>query len=225
MGRKKKDLIGVRFGRLVVLERAENNGRNGKNARWKCRCDCGNVCVVNNGDISSGHTKSCGCIKREVNASRLTTHGETHTRLHGIWRGIKDRCYRSAEKSYVNYGGRGIKMCDEWFKSFTAFRDWALSNGYEDDLSIERIDNDGNYEPNNCKWATRLEQADNRRDTIHVYIDGEKANLQELSRVTGIYPTTIYKRYREGARGLELIRKPVRGYRRIDNQQHKKTRI
>lgn len=166
---KNVELLGKRFGRLTVVAKVESlNYR----SRFLCKCDCGNEKLVLGQNLLSGHVQSCGCLHSEKSKARIVEynsainreiHGETRTRLYRIWEGIKTRCFKQTHKSYKDYGARGVTMCDEWCNSFTAFRDWSLANGYNDKLSIDRIDVDGDYSPQNCRWVAPSVQASNKR--------------------------------------------------------------
>lgn len=154
------DLIGQRYGRLTVLQRAETIN---KRTRWLCRCDCGQEVTVEAYNLKTGHTQSCGCLQKEAASLASTTHGMRHTRLYRIWVCMRNRCYQKSYHAYKHYGGRGISVCDTWLHDFQAFHDWAIENGYNDNLSIDRIDNNKGYAPDNCRWATQEEQNKNKR--------------------------------------------------------------
>lgn len=197
------DLTGQRFGRLVVIEQAEDyvTPKGIKRRKWLCQCDCGKTCVVLGSSLKSGRTSSCGCLRREkieeINKANQT-HGKSQTRLYHIWQLMKQRCLNPQNKHYVDYGGRGITICDEWKGDFIAFYNWAIDSGYRDDLSIDRADNCKGYNPENCRWVSEKVQANNKRNNRYLTLNGETHNLSEWSEITGIKIDTICKRLKAG---------------------------
>ena len=162
---KVKDLTNRRFERLKVIRRVENKNYR---AMWLCECDCGNKKTISTYQLLSGQTKSCGCLGKENRAKSRTKHHKTNTKLYYVWKGMKQRCYNPNNKYYYNYGGRGITICDKWKNDFEEFYEWAIKNGYVENAlhkscTIDRINNTGNYEPNNCRWVDMKTQSNNRR--------------------------------------------------------------
>ncbi len=198
-----KDLTGQRFGRLTVIEFAGNkitpNGS--RKTMWKCLCDCGNEAVITGGQLNNGRTKSCGCLQKEVVGQINRTHNLSNKcgRLYPLWKSIKHRCYCKTSKDYIRYGGRGIVMCSEWKDNFLSFYEWAISNGYKEEktnkglniLTIDRIDVNGNYEPDNCRFVTNEIQSQNKRNSMS---DSEKYVICPICF------TTFKKVQRKGAK-------------------------
>ena len=252
------DLTGLRFGKLVVESRSNNKG---SAVCWNCICDCGNRTVVRSAQLTSGRTKSCGCLKHDN--SKLLGKGiidrtgiriGTYTvisriegtspvmwrcvcdcgqerivpsayisknsigpclsckplprsaeRLHRIWSGMKSRCFNPRASRYESYGGRGISVCKEWADDYLAFKKWALSAGYSDELSIDRIDVNGNYTPDNCRWATKEEQSRNRTANIYVVFDGKKMCLADACKYFDVSYDATIKQVRNGCDPMESI--------------------
>jgi hypothetical protein len=168
------DITGQTFGRLTAIERA---GSRGNHALWRCRCSCGQEAIVIGKLLRIGHTKSCGCWRSDNWFIQKQTHGDSRTRLYRIWSGMRNRCANPNNQAFDHYGGRGIRVCAEW-QQFEPFRDWALANGYTDDLTIDRIENDGHYEPNNCRWATYAQQGRNQpQNRAVIRSDGKRFAL------------------------------------------------
>ena len=191
---------GQRFGRLTVIREAE---RQHGHRYILCRCDCGNEKSINLNSLVKGMSNSCGCYRREFIANRNYKHGLTKRetkieRLYTIWSGMKYRCCDPNGKGYHNYGGRGITVCDEWINDYTAFKEWSLNNGYAEDLSIDRIDNDKGYSPDNCRWTTMKVQANNTRVNHRVTYQGETHTLSEWGDILGMSDDLISRRLREG---------------------------
>ncbi len=195
-----EDLSGKVFGYWTVVARAENNEYG--SSQWLCRCECGAERVIRAQGLKNGTTKSCGCHKNDYNR----IHGGKGTRLYECWRHMRYRCENPNNQAYKDYGGRGISVCEDWH-DFAKFRQWALANGYDDSLTIDRINVNGNYEPSNCRWAGSKEQMNNRRNTKHYEMDGKCLTMSEWSQLTGIPRATIYNRMKAGCTFIEAIRK------------------
>ena len=196
------DLTGQKFGRLTVIERDNEKKGNGKKPKvcWKCICECGNEVSVDGDSLRRGNTTSCGCYGKEQRLKANTKHGLSGTRIKRIYYNMLSRCYNENFPKFKNHGGRGIKVCDEWLgeNGFINFVNWAMSNGYDEKLTLDRINNDGDYSPDNCRWANEEIQHKNRRITLYIEYNGEKKTVQEWSKELGISKNTIYGRYFRG---------------------------
>lgn len=193
-----KSLIGMRFGRLVVIKQAPYHitPAGNRSQQWTCKCDCGTVKNVSASGLKGGRTHSCGCYNREVASARAKTHSKSKTRLYSIWQRMKSRCNYPHNNRYEYYGAKGITVCDEWNKDFMAFYKWAMDTGYSENLTIDRIDVNGNYEPNNCRWATIKEQANNKSSSLKVTYQGKTLPVIEWAKIKGIkYRTLRYRIY------------------------------
>lgn len=173
------DITNKKYNRLLVITYCGSS-------KWYCLCDCGNTCVVAGNKLKSGHTQSCGCVQREKTKQANSKHNDCRKRLHSEWLNMKSRCNNPHNKHYNLYGGRGIKVCEEWNKSYLEFKNWALSSGYKDNLTIDRIDNDGDYSPENCRWATWKQQANNTSRTKKYSFGGYVLSMKEWAELFGI---------------------------------------
>lgn len=189
---KEKDLTGQRFGRLVALNKiGKYTAPNGSKVNiWHCICDCGNYKDATTSALLSKKTQSCGCLQTE---SRYTHH-LTHDKLYVVYRGMKDRCYNKNAKAYPNYGGRGIGICDNWMEDFLNFYNWSIDNGYAEGLTIDRIDVNGDYCPENCRWITHKAQQFNKRTNVRFAYNGMYLTLPEWSEIVGINVDTLASR-------------------------------
>lgn len=193
--REYKDITGRRFERLVALEYV---GKGSSNASlWRCKCDCGKESIVRESNLQSGKTKSCGCYDRDRTKDANTKHGLYGTRLYRIFKGMKYRCYNSNADEYPHYGGKGVIVCEEWRKDVSKFYEWAVLHGYRENLTIDRIDPNGNYEPSNCQWVTLEENTRNVRKENFVKIFGQDYTIRQLAQIINVSNVTLYSRLRK----------------------------
>lgn len=191
--RKLKSLIGKRFNHLTITKEGfvDSSGRR----HVGCKCDCGNNKFVRYDSLKNNNTVSCGCFSKKLSSFKLkkylTKHGESKTRLYKIWTGMIFRCSSLKDK---DYGKRGIIVCPEWVKSYVSFKEWSCHNGYKNNLTIDRINVNGNYEPTNCRWITQREQQDNRRNTLWITFSGKTKTLSGWASELGIKYHTLYQR-------------------------------
>lgn len=207
-----RDLTNQKFGRLTPLKRVLLEGKTQK--VWLCKCDCGNTVYLKTNLLTSGNTKSCGCLR-----GTYVKHGMSGTRINKIYMNMKSRCYTPSASKYYLYGGKGIKVCDEWLNKetgFISFYNWAMANGYRDDLTIDRIDSDKNYEPSNCRWATYKEQNSHLKNNPFnfekIEYNGECHSLREWSKIKNISYTALLCRHERGWDVKRMLETPTGKY-------------
>lgn len=205
-----KNLIGLRFGRLTVVAQEPSKlvGKS-KNRVWRCLCECGNYTSVITTKLLSGNTKSCGCLGKQRRAEACFKHGLINNRIYHIWKGMKRRTVYNSKVKFDRYKGRGICMCEEWLNDFKKFYLWSISNGYEEGLTIDRINNDGDYSPTNCRWASQKTQARNKSTNVWFLLNGNKICLKDLLKAIDFPQTNYYRHIREGKDKVKDIFKGV----------------
>ena len=202
-GANRRNLIGERYGRLTVLER--DLSKNSRKSYWLCRCDCGNTKSIRGDSLSK--IQSCGRVKKEqdkINLDISYNHNMTHNPLFSVWNAMMNRCYNQNHKSYENYGGRGICVCEEWH-DVKNFCEWTKLSGYKKSYTIERIDVDSDYEPSNCKWIPQNEQAWNTRKTVYIDVNGKSIPLAKTARRLGIEPCLVWHRWKRGITDFDKL--------------------
>ena len=204
------DETGNRYGSLTVLYKTKTE--KGKPTKWHCLCDCGNEKVIVGNSLKSGDIKSCGCLKKEqdyINIAHIT-HNMSNTRLYSIWRGMQSRCNSSTGKKHEFYYDKGITVCEEWKNDFMSFFNWSMSNGYQENLSIDRIDNNKGYSPDNCRWATTVQQNNNQSNNIKILYNDKEYTLAELSQQYNIKRATLDSRLKRGWTIEKSLTMPVK---------------
>lgn len=209
------DLKNKRFGRLTAIKidhiYYKTPRKLGSVVYWKCKCDCGKECVVRTVHLTKGYTKSCGCLQKERTSETNTRHSLSNTRIYYVWGRIIGRCTNEKSNDYKYYGGRGIKICNEWKNNFQSFYDWARNNGYKEGLTIDRIDVNGDYEPSNCRWVSRKIQSLNKRDNHFITYKGKTQTLTEWGQELNIKPSIISERINKLSWTIEdSLLKPIR---------------
>lgn len=223
---KRIDLTGMQFGNWIVKDfigvREVGNSKV-KKAFWLCECQCEKKTLreIPTDSLKSGNSKSCGCEKTKALVKRSTKHGfarrgKNGTGIYHVWYAMINRCKNKNDKRYIDYGGRGICVCDKWADSFIAFKDWAFSNGYKEGLTIDRINNDGDYEPSNCRWTDYKTQANNKRGCRYVEIDGEIHTVMQWCEILDIpYSTVMGRKNRNKDKSYaELLQIPYKRRRK-----------
>lgn len=217
---KRSDITGLKSGKLTAIEKVGYDvDKNGKRyALWLCKCDCGGEKVCSQHSLVTNAIKSCGCL-RNRKYDKPVRHGMSHTRIYHIYRGMLDRCYLKNDCHYYRYGGRGIKVTDEWQgrNGFLNFYKWAMENGYSDELTIDRINVNGNYEPDNCRWATHEQQSNNQRTNVFYIVNGERLQIKQIAKKYNVSEDTLRRRMRKFKLSMQeaVDYKPPRKYENI----------
>lgn len=201
--RQAKDYTGQKFGAWTILARGN------RPKMWLAECQCGNICHVNIDNLKAGRSKNCQKCRGEKSRQRQETHGLSKTRLYYVWLSMRNRCYRPQTNGYERYGGRGITVCKEWREHFEPFAEWAITNGYRQGLQIDRVDNNGNYEPQNCRWVTHRENLNNTSRTFHLQYKGRSYTAQEAAEAFNISAALLRERIHRGWSVEEAITTPV----------------
>lgn len=199
------DLVGQKFGHLTVIKYFGKT--KSRKILWECKCDCGNpnTTIVTGSNLKTGNTISCGCIRKQRLLNSVTKHNERHTKLYGVWCSMKSRCQNPNNASYKNYGGRGICVCEEW-QNYTNFMQWSKESGYKENLSIDRIDVNGNYEPFNCRWVDMKTQANNTRQNKYVLYNNKNLTVTQWEEET---KNPVGQRLKQGLSVEQAITLPV----------------
>ena len=218
---KFQDLTGQKFGRLTVIKRIENKRIGSRQiVQYACLCECGQEVKVTADHLRNGDTKSCGCLQKELAKKRVQSHGQSNSRLYTIWSLMKARCLNSKNTGYVNYGGRGIRICKRWL-NFESFYIWAISHGYNKNLSIDRIDNNGDYKPSNCRWTDMKTQCNNRRTSIIIEFENEKHTMKKWAEIKNIKYRTLARRFEKGWTIEDALTKPIKQHKEYKNTNTK----
>lgn len=200
---KIKDISGQKFGRLNVIKYAYTDKRH--TAIWQCKCDCGNIVEVRGDALRNGTIQSCGCLQEDRRKEALTKHGQSRSKLYKVYHSMKGRCYNKNNREYHNYGARGIAVYSEWLSSYETFYDWAIENGYQDGLTIDRIDVNKGYEPDNCRWVNNKTQQNNKRNNIYLTCNNKTQTLMQWANELNLTYSCIHNRYERGWNIKEIL--------------------
>ena len=191
--------LAQKFGKLTIIDFVRYDNPTNHKWLWVCKCDCGNITAQVPSEVRKGRIVSCGCHKNKLASIRMKKHGQSATRLYHCWQDMKSRCTRKNHPKYNSYGGRGITVCDEWLNDYVVFQQWAISNGYEDNLTLDRIDVDGDYCPTNCRWADAVTQANNRRNSKGQILSNDRQRIIKKECIKrGLKYCTVYWRIKNG---------------------------